>query len=150
MTPLRTLSRADLDELAARTVSHYEDGAESFWQSTRDHDVTQNIEALLRALPASDDERARVLDVGCGPGRDLMAFAARGLEPTGVDGCRAFADGARARATPSRYGSFLQPATWCAYFVDAGFVLVDEYFRPSGKPRAEQPWHVSVWRRPLA
>lgn len=41
---------------------------------------------------------ARVLDAGCGPGRDLARFAAAGLRPTGVDLSPAFLAMAAAHA----------------------------------------------------
>jgi ubiquinone/menaquinone biosynthesis C-methylase UbiE len=43
--------------------------------SRSDHDVSQNIEALVSAITAPPP--FRVLDLGCGPGRDLKAFLAR-------------------------------------------------------------------------
>ena len=84
------------DETSRRTLSHYERSAESFWQGTRDHDVSQNIEALVSAITAPPP--FRVLDLGCGPGRDLRAFLARGHLPTGLDGCARFVEIARAEA----------------------------------------------------
>ena len=45
-----TLSSEELSEISTRTVGHYDDRASAFWEGTRDHDVTQNIEALLRGL----------------------------------------------------------------------------------------------------
>ena len=80
-------------EESRRTLQHYEATAESFWQGTRDHDVSQNIEAFCAALPGP-----RVLEVGCGPGRDLKTFVARGLAPVGLDGCARFVEMARAYA----------------------------------------------------
>ncbi|MDQ8024012.1 MAG: hypothetical protein REI94_19395, partial [Moraxellaceae bacterium] len=66
--PLRALSA--LSALSTTTLAHYEQNAEGFWQGTRDHDVSQNIAALLDAidLPAPNT----ILDFGCGPGRDLV------------------------------------------------------------------------------
>lgn len=46
-----------------------------------------------------------------------------------------------------RYGAYHDHATWARYLVDAGFVLLDEYYRPTGLPRAEQPWLATVWRK---
>ena len=66
-----------MDETARRTLRHYEDRADAFWEGTRDHDVTQKIEALLGYLP-EEEEGQRVLDFGCGPGRDLKALSERG------------------------------------------------------------------------
>ena len=78
----------DLDEIESYTLGHYDKNAESFWLGTRDHDVSQNIEAFLRELP--QDKILDILDFGCGPGRDLCAFKSLGHRPTGLDGSRAF------------------------------------------------------------
>lgn len=78
----------NLDEIENITLSHYENRAASFWQGTRDHDVSQNIEALLQALPK--DKPLDILDFGCGPGRDLHTFKSLGHQPVGLDGSKAF------------------------------------------------------------
>ena len=69
---------------SAATLQHYDERAAEFWQGTRDHDVTQNIDALLRHIRATPP--FRILDLGCGPGRDLAAFRAMGHEPVGLEG----------------------------------------------------------------
>ena len=43
-----TLKRQDLDDISARTLGHYDQRAGDFWKGTREHDVSQNIAALLR------------------------------------------------------------------------------------------------------
>jgi SAM-dependent methyltransferase len=83
-----TFKDPDLTDITQRTVAHYEAEAKQFWEGTRGHDVSQNIEALLGAIQA--EAPFRVLDFGCGPGRDLMAFRERGHLPTGLDGTPAF------------------------------------------------------------
>ena len=86
-----------MTDASRRTLQHYERNAESFCEGTRDHDVSQNIEALVSAITAPPP--FRVLDLGCGPGRDLKAFLARGHLPTGLDGCARFVEMARAEAS---------------------------------------------------
>jgi len=44
-------THVDLDEIEEFTIAHYEDNAESFQVGTKDHDVSQNIDAFLSALP---------------------------------------------------------------------------------------------------
>jgi hypothetical protein len=44
------LNSQDLDKIASLTLDHYNQRAEEFWQSTRDHDVKQNIAALYNGL----------------------------------------------------------------------------------------------------
>ena len=80
-------------DLSRLTLAHYETRAESFREGTRDHDVSQNISALLAAIrtePPFD-----ILDFGCGPGRDLQTFTALGHRPVGLDGTPSFATMAR-------------------------------------------------------
>jgi SAM-dependent methyltransferase len=83
-------------DITARTLNSYDQTAEAFWAGTRDHDVTQNYAALLEALPSS--EPLRLLDFGCGPGRDLVALSARGHVLTGLDGSAVFVEMARAQS----------------------------------------------------
>ncbi len=82
-----------LASISTRTLTHYERSAESFRAGTADHDVSQNRDALLAAIEGAPP--FRVLDLGCGPGRDLAAFRALGHEPVGLDGCAAFVAMAR-------------------------------------------------------
>jgi SAM-dependent methyltransferase len=81
--------------ISRRTLAHYESRAEAFWEGTRDHDVTQNYAALLGSLEGAGP--FTLLDLGCGPGRDLDAFRAAGHEAVGLDGCAAFCAMARER-----------------------------------------------------
>ena len=46
-----------------------------------------------------------------------------------------------------RYGAYHDPAAWSSSVTDAGFELLDQYYRPAGLPRAEQPWLATVWRK---
>jgi len=46
-----------------------------------------------------------------------------------------------------RYGAFHSPETWRRQVLSAGFSEVEQFYRPSGKPREEQPWLASVWRK---
>lgn len=86
----------DLAQIASRTLAHYERNAESFWRGTRDHDVAQNITALLRHIEGRPP--FTILDFGCGPGRDLKAFAELGHFAVGLEGAASFAAMARAHS----------------------------------------------------
>ena len=89
----RILSLKDLADASARTLNHYDQRAEIFWRDTRDHDVSQNIDALLQSLRGSPP--LRILDFGCGPGRDLKVFKDLGHQGIGIDGSERFAEMAR-------------------------------------------------------
>ena len=91
---LMKLDPTTLQQIVGRTLDHYQTRAEDFWQGTRHHDVEQNIEALLRHIQAVPP--FAILDFGCGPGRDLRAFAQRGHRAVGLEGAQALADMARA------------------------------------------------------
>lgn len=75
------------------TIAHYNQQAEPFRASTWDHDVSQNYATLLDALTGPPPHR--ILDLGCGPGRDLCHFRALGHDPVGLDGSAAFVAMAR-------------------------------------------------------
>ena len=96
--PNRTLEPEDLETLTARTLAHYDGSAVSFEAATRDHDVSQNREALLRGIASQTGKRPpyRILDLGCGPGRDLSWFKAQGHDAVGLDGSEQFVAMARA------------------------------------------------------
>lgn len=79
----------DLTNIAGRTLADYARRAESFRESTRDHDVSQNIQALLSAIQSAPP--FDILDIGCGPGRDLKNFTALGHRAVGLEGCPEFA-----------------------------------------------------------
>lgn len=91
-----TVDDGTLETISQRTIGHYERRAEAFWQATRDHDVDANRRALLRHLPGRS--KLRILDLGCGPGRDLAAFTALGHAPVGLDGSPSFCAMARAHS----------------------------------------------------
>jgi SAM-dependent methyltransferase len=86
--------RLALGALTAPTLAHYEAHAESFRQGTWDHDVSQNYAALLGAMEGEAPQH--ILDLGCGPGRDLVHFRDLGYRVSGVDGAPAFVAMARA------------------------------------------------------
>jgi len=85
----------DLDSIAALTLEHYNQRAQPFCEDTRDHDVSQNIGALLGHIEARAPYT--ILDFGCGPGRDLRTFSALGHVAVGLDGAAEFASMARAQ-----------------------------------------------------
>ncbi len=88
------LTPEELEAVSVRTLSHYESSAEAFAEATRDHDVSQNYAALLGAIEGSPP--FRILDVGCGPGRDLAHFRSLGHEAVGLEGSLRFVEMARA------------------------------------------------------
>jgi len=105
----------DLREITAATLNDYNSTAEAFWRGTRDHDVSQNINALLRNIAA--EKPFTILDFGCGPGRDLKRFTELGHVAVGLDGAEQFATMAR---------TFSGCEVWQQNFLELN--LPDNYF----------------------
>ena len=82
-----------MSETSRRTLAPYDERAEAFRAGTRDHDVSQNVAALLRHVEGAPP--FTILDFGCGPGRDLATFTSMGHVAIGVDGSAALAAMAR-------------------------------------------------------
>jgi trans-aconitate methyltransferase len=198
-------------QISLSTIERYGAMAVPYRDGTWNHDVNQNIQGLLAAITAAPPYR--ILDLGCGPGRDLVAFRDLGHVVVGLDGCPEFVAMARAvsgcevwqqdllsmtlpsasfdgvfanavlfhvpsLALPSvlerlhaalkptgvllvsnprgqdeegfvdgRYACFYSLKTWRRLVSRSGFALVDHYYRPPGKPRREQPWLATLWRK---
>jgi SAM-dependent methyltransferase len=82
-----------VDATSTLTLADYNAHAESFWRGTRDHDVAQNRDALLKNISATAP--FRIMDFGCGPGRDLKVFRELGHEAIGLEGAARFVEMAR-------------------------------------------------------
>jgi SAM-dependent methyltransferase len=85
---------ASRSDISLTTLAHYDARAEDFRAGTRDHDVSQNIDALLRHIEGPPP--FAILDFGCGPGRDLATFTRQGHVAIGLDGATRFVAMARA------------------------------------------------------
>ena len=88
------LTEQDLARISALTLEHYNQRAGDFFEGTRDHDVSQNIAALLEHIEG--EAPCAILDFGCGPGRDLKTFSGLGHVAVGLDGAAQFVEMARA------------------------------------------------------
>jgi SAM-dependent methyltransferase len=86
----------DLGEITDLTLARYNERAEAFWTGTKDHDVGQNIAALLQHIKAVPP--FNILDFGCGPGRDLKVFAELGHIAVGLEGAMNFVEMARSHS----------------------------------------------------
>jgi SAM-dependent methyltransferase len=84
---------AQLRRISQATIAHYDRSAAAFWNGTRDHNVSQNYRALLDAIDG--DSPYSILDLGCGPGRDLRYVRSLGHDVVGLDGSTEFVAMAR-------------------------------------------------------
>ena len=83
-----------LRRFSETTIAFYDRFARDFWAGTQNHDVTQNYTAFLGAIEG--DPPYSILDLGCGPGRDLGHFRSLGHDAAGLDGSQQFVAMARA------------------------------------------------------
>ena len=93
----RTLYTAEqVRRFGETTLAYYERFARAFWNGTRHHDVSQNYIAFLNAIEG--EPPYSILDLGCGPGRDLSHFGSLGHQAIGLDGSRQFVAMAQAHS----------------------------------------------------
>ncbi len=79
----------------------------SFTKGTRQE--VDHVVAALGLMPG-----AKVLDVGCGPGRHAHELARRGIIVHGIDISEKFVALATAGAPPAQPSRGWTPATWCS------------------------------------
>jgi len=70
-----------MEEEVLKTIQTYNEYAEKYFQS---HDSAEAIKNLLELFIENLDGK-KILDVGCGPGRDAKFFADLGYEVVGID-----------------------------------------------------------------
>src|SRR5215471_8133639 len=90
-----------LRRISELTIAHYDRSADAYWEGTRDHDVNQNYAALLDAIEG--DPPYSILDLGCGPGRDLRYFQSLGHDAVGLDGSTEFVAAANSQPSADRF-----------------------------------------------
>ena len=69
------------------TLDYYNKNSEEYFNSTLNVDMTNTYKAFLKLLPKG----GKILDLGCGSGRDSMNFIKLGYEVTAVDGSKELA-----------------------------------------------------------
>lgn len=72
---------AEAGERRSSTLRYYADSADVYAELTDKIDTSERIGQFAALVPL----KARVLDAGCGAGRDLMQFRARGMTAVGLD-----------------------------------------------------------------
>ncbi len=82
--PIRKYDAVQLRRISAITIGYYDRIAAPYRDGTKDHDVSQNRAALLEAI--AGEPPFCIVDLGCGPGRDLCYFKSLGHEAVGLDG----------------------------------------------------------------
>ena len=136
-------SLVDLEEIEKFNIAHYEESAESFRIGTQDHDVSQNIAALLDALPKGKIHD--ILDFGCGPGRDLCVFKELGHRPIGLDGSKEFCKMAEKQSGCRTLNQQFLKLNLKENSYDGIFANASLFFIPSQElPRVLKQLHVSL------
>jgi SAM-dependent methyltransferase len=78
----------DAHDVVSATELYYEKHAAEYFERTVSANMSHLYERFLPALPVG----GRILDVGCGSGRDLRAFTERGFHAIGIDASRALVE----------------------------------------------------------
>jgi SAM-dependent methyltransferase len=79
----------ELRSASEETIADYGAVALAYAKGNMDHDVSQNMEALLSPL-AARGSALDILDLCCAGGRDLVTFTAKGHRAIGLDGTAEF------------------------------------------------------------
>ena len=66
------------------TLDYYNKNSEEYFNSTLNVDMTNTYKPFLKLVPKD----GKILDLGCGSGRDSMNFMKLGYEVTSVDGAK--------------------------------------------------------------
>ena len=108
------------------TIAEYQLTAAGYRDGTWDHDVSQNRQNLVNAMPRNP---GKILDVGCGPGRDLVAFKQDGHTVIGLDATPAFVEMAQQISgcevwQQSFFNLNLPPDTFDGIFANASLLHV--------------------------
>ena len=74
------------------TLDYYNKNSEEYFNSTLNVDMTNTYKEFLKLVPKD----GKILDLGCGSGRDSMNFMKLGYEVTAVDGSKELAKKASA------------------------------------------------------
>ena len=74
------------------TLDYYNKNSEEYFNSTLNVDMTNTYKPFLKLVPKD----GKILDLGCGSGRDSMNFMKLGYEVTAVDGSKELAKKASA------------------------------------------------------
>ena len=69
------------------TLDYYNKNSEEYFNSTLNVDMTNTYKEFLKLVPKD----GKILDLGCGSGRDSMNFMKLGYEVTAVDGAKELA-----------------------------------------------------------
>jgi SAM-dependent methyltransferase len=92
--------------------TYYDRHAQAYFERTRDLDLSHLYRPFLARLAPG----ARILDAGCGPGRDLRAFTERGYDAVGFDASASMVRLAREHAGAEVHHLRFQDVGWRAAF----------------------------------
>ena len=66
----------------SQTIDYYNENADKFYENTVDADMSEQYQQFLKYL----NQGAKILDFGCGSGRDSKYFIDNGYKVTAIDG----------------------------------------------------------------
>ena len=129
------------------------DGCHAFCVMAREHSGCEVLEQDFLALSLPRERydgvfaNASLFHVPAADLPGVLRILREALKPRGV----LFASNPRGDDEEGwhgdRYGCYWCLETWRSMVIAAGFEEVAHYYRPEGKPREQQPWLATVWRK---
>lgn len=112
------------------SIEYYDRNAEQFIRSTFEADMSKLLEKFISYLP----EKARILDVGCGSGRDSLWLMDRGYEVYAHDGSGAMVEHCKTfmgeRVSLSSFEEFQTDKTFHGIWACASLLHVERSLLP--------------------
>lgn len=83
-----------LGDMISSTDQYYDEHAAEYYERTVAADMSHLYDRFLAMVPIG----GKILDAGCGSGRDLLVFSERGFRAKGIDASRALVEMAKTRS----------------------------------------------------
>lgn len=117
-TSIKTLDYADYGDVKDRNIGYYDSHSQEYY------DMSQNfaMESLYQPFleKANIQQGAKILDAGCGSGRDSLNFAKKGFDVTAFDGSHNLVELCKEQGINCEHKDFLSmnyknefDAVWC-------------------------------------
>lgn len=130
------------------SIQYYQDNAQAFFESTINVDMTELYDPFIAKLPSG----AKILDAGCGSGRDAKAFMSMGFDVEAIDASSELVKRARSIGITVEQKSFTEvakPSYYDAIWACASLLhvphneLLDTMISLSKSLKNDGVWYVS-------
>ena len=103
-----------------KTIESYNKAASSYNAEKQVHFWVDEFETYQKLITGK-----RVIDIGCGAGRDAVVFTNAGFDYTGVDASEGLIEEKNRWGGVARYFAFYEQNEFAQYLLDAGFEILE-------------------------